>query len=505
MSFINLRTKATLVILMFALFFTALPELIAGVSFAQVGAEQVGFRGPFVPGRVLVGFRSEVRATEARARVEALGSRASEEISGIGVHVVQLPPGVDEEFFVKAFKAQPEVEFAELDRLYAPDEMIPNDPNYPTEWHLPRISSPTAWSTTTGSSNVIIAILDTGVDPNHEDLGSKLVPGWNFYDNNSNTTDLSGHGTAVAGTAAASSNNLAGVASVAWGCRIMPIRISDPNGMGSTSAMANGLTWAADHGARVANISYAATGSSTVSSAARYFRNRGGVVTVSAGNSGTFSTSTDNPDIITVSATTSSDNLASWSNRGNNIDLAAPGTGILTTNRGGGYGSWSGTSFSAPLVAGAAALLISANSGLNASQIEDALEQSADDLGTVGWDTNFGAGRINVAAAVQRVGSGGGDGGSTDTTAPSVTVLSPTDGATLSGASVNVTVSTSDDTGVVKVELYVDGTLKGSSTVSPFTIKLSTKKLFSGAHTMQSRAYDAAGNVGLSSVITVYK
>jgi subtilisin family serine protease len=492
------RIKAILASLLLAAAGVITP--VAGVSLAQDRFDRPSWGGPFVPGRILVGFRSEATPSDVKARISAMGATEFEELPGIGVHIVHLPKWVDEEFFVKAFQAQPEVEFAELDRLYQPDDVIPDDPNYPTEWHLPRISTPSAWSRTTGSSNVVIAILDTGVDPNHSDLGAKLVGGWNFYNNNSDTSDVSGHGTAVAGTAAASTNNSLGVASVAWGCRIMPIRISDPNGMGSSTAMANGLTWAADRGARVANISYAATTSSTVSSAARYFKRKGGVVIVSAGNSGTFSTSADNPDIITISGTTSTDDLASWSNRGNYIDLAAPGVSILTTNRGGGFGSWSGTSFSAPLVAGAAALLLSANASLSPSQLEDALEQSADDLGDPGWDTNFGSGRLNVAEAINRVGGGG----SPDTTPPSVTITSPADGAEVSGASVNVYVNATDDVAVTKVELWVDGVLKGASTVSPFTVKLSLKKLTSGAHVLQSKAYDAAGNLGSSTPITIY-
>src|SRR6185369_4047715 len=118
-------------------------------------------------------------------------------------------------------RSQPEVVFAELDRIYEPQTVTPNDPWYANwEWHLKKISAPTAWSTTTGSNSVTIAIIDTGVYASHEDLASKLVSGWNVYSNNSDTSDVYGHGTQVAGAAAAASNNGLGVASVCWGCWI---------------------------------------------------------------------------------------------------------------------------------------------------------------------------------------------------------------------------------------------------------------------------------------------
>jgi len=265
---------------------------------------------------------------------------------------------------------------------------------------LPKIAAPEAWETTAGSSSVIVAILDTGVDGTHPDLVAHLVPGWNTYDNNSNTGDVFGHGTEVAGTAVAAGNNGVGVASVAFNCSLMPIRVSDLSGLGYASTIASGLTWAADHGARVANISFEVTGISTVSSAAQYFNSKGGVVTVSAGNDGTVLTIPDDPNVLTVSATDSNDALASWSNTGTPIDLAAPGVDIFTTTAGGGYGSVSGTSFSAPTVAGVAALVISANPSLSSAQVQQVLKQSADDLGAAGWDPLYGWGRVNAQKAV---------------------------------------------------------------------------------------------------------
>jgi thermitase len=556
---------------------------------------------PFVPGRVLVGFKHGVPPSRVQALLAAAGARSVGQIPHIDVQIVQLPPQASEVAAARAFAQRPEVAFSEPDRL-VPPAMVPNDTYYYMAWHLSKISAPTAWDTTCGSSSVTIAILDTGVDGTHPDLSPKIVPGWNFYDNNSNTSDVYGHGTAVAGTAAACSNNGIGVASIAWNCKIMPIRVADANGYATYSALASGITYAADHGARVANASFEASNSATIDSAAQYLQGKGGVVTIAAGNEGTFNSSPDDPYVLTVSATDSSDALASWSNTGNNVDLAAPGVNVATTLSGGGYGTGSGTSFSAPVVAGVAALVISVNPSLTATQIQNVLKQSADDLGAAGWDPSYGWGRVNAARAVSlALGTSGGGGGGTadttpptvsfgspaaaatvsgtvsvqvnagdnvgvasvsfsvdgasqgsdtsspysfswntagwsngshtltakatdavgnstsasvtvtvsnaapDSTAPTISITSPKAGATVSGTNVSVLVSAADNVGVVKVELYVDGKLTATSTAAPFTTKWNVKNAAKGAHTLCCKAYDAAGNVGTSATITVYK
>jgi thermitase len=550
----------------------------------------------FAPGRVLVGFRPGVAPTRAQQVLEAGKGRSVGQIPPIGVHVVQLPEGASEVAAARAFGQRSEVAFAEPDGVLAPDA-VPNDPYYSYQWHLPKIGAPTAWNTTTGSPSVTLAILDTGVDGTHPDLAAKMVPGWNFYDNNADTRDVHGHGTSVAGAAGATGNNGAGMASPAWGCKLMPLRISDTSGLAYFSTMATALTWAADRGARVANLSYGASESSTVTSAAQYFQGKGGVVTISAGNSAVFHTAADNPYVLTVSATNSSDVLTSWSDTGNNVDLSAPGESIYTLLRGGGYGAGSGTSFSAPVVAGVAALVISVNPALTASQVQSILKQSADDLGPAGWDPSYGWGRVNAARAVSLAGGAPAPTGDTspptvgfiapagsatvsgsvsvqisatddvgvasvtlkvdgatvasasltpyifawdsatvtngtrtltatatdaagnaasaqltvtvnnvaaDTTAPTIAITAPAAGSTVSGT-VSVLVNAADNVRVAKVELYVDGKLTATSTAAPFTTKWNTQKAARGPHTLQCKAYDAAGNVGASAVVTVNK
>ena len=446
-----------------------------------------------VRGRLLVKFRENVDANSARSVLAAFQAREDAELPGIGVKILSLPANASETAFERAFRNRTEVEFAEVDRLVPPDGDTPNDPLYPSQWHLPRIAAPDAWPVTTGSNGIIIAILDTGVDGTHPDLAAKMVPGFNIYDNSADTRDVYGHGTKVAGTAAAFGNNNAGVASVAWNCLIMPVRISAADGYASYSDIARGLTWAADYGARVANISYMVTTSSTVTSAAKYFYDHGGVVSSSAGNYATFDSKADNPYILTVSGTDQNDALYSWSNTGNNVDLAAPGCVGNTTTNGGGYASACGTSFSAPIVAGVAALVLSRNPSLSPAQVTTILRQSADDRGPAGWDPVYGYGRVNVARAVESAW------GVADAEPPSVSIASPSNGATISGQ-VSVQVTATDSVGVTSVRLYVDGSLYGTSYSTPYSFTWDTAKVSNGSHNLEAQASDAAGNSSSVSV-----
>ncbi len=243
-----------------------------------------------------------------------------------------------------------DIEYAEVDNLVS-QSYIPNDPYYASQWHHQNIQSSVAWDSSQGSG-VTIAILDSGTDCTHPDLQASCVAGWNAYDNNSDTTDVQGHGTMVAGTAAAIGDNANGVSGVAYGAKIMPVRVADASGYAYYSTIATALTWATDHGAKVANISFAEVNSSSaIINAATYMRSKGGLVVVAEGNSGVQSLFTNPKELISVSATDGADNRTSWSTYGADTDLAAPGVGIYTTSRGGGYSAPSGTSFSSPLTA----------------------------------------------------------------------------------------------------------------------------------------------------------
>jgi hypothetical protein len=242
--------------------------------------------------------------------------------------------------------------------------------------------------------------------------------------------------------------------------------------------------------------------SSTLQNAVNYAWNKGAVIFACAHNY-----STDTPyypaacaNVVAVSATTSSDTLASFSNYGTWVDISAPGASILTTSRGGGeYGNWSGTSFSSPITAGVAALILAANPSLTNAQVVDILTQSADDLGSTGFDKYFGYGRVNafqsILAALPAVPD-------EDIIDPSVAITSPQHNTTVNG-SLTVSVSAVDERGLDRVELYVDGALLSSDTVSPYTFAWDTYAYDNSDHELIAVAYDTAGNNDRSSAITV--
>lgn len=448
-------------------------------------------------GRVLVQPRAGLDLQEFDRILGAHGARRGEHLRQIDVHVVELPAQAGESALVNALRNNPHIKFAEADVQLEPTLAV-NDPQFTTQWHLPRITAPAAWDVRTGTG-VTVAILDTGVDTAHPDLAPQVVAGWNTYDNNTSTADVLGHGTMVAGTAVAAGNNSLGVASVAFGAKLMPIRVTDASGYAYYSTIASALSWAADHGARVASISFQGpSASATVLSAAQYMRSKGGVVVNAAGNSGVQEAYPATDYMTLVGGTDSSNNVASFSSYGDFVDVAAPATSIYSTTRGGSYGAGTGTSFSAPVVAGVYALMISANPLLTPTQLDTILFSTATDILTAGKDLKSGWGVVNASAAVSKAVQTSGS----DSTAPTVAITAPVSGARVSGL-LPVNVSASDNVGVQRAELYVNGSLLASDTSAPYGYSVDTTRLPDGGNTLVARAYDAAGNMAASSTVNV--
>ena len=472
--------------------------LISGTVALPQAASAAPDEPRWVAGQILVAPRASTGQADFEAILQRQGGRSKGRLGPLDVHVVEVPEHA-EVAVATALARNPGIRFAELDLLVKPDITTANDTYYPNAWHLATINAPVAWDSSLGSG-VTVAILDTGLDASHPDLQGQLVPGWNMYDNNADTSDVHGHGTLVSGVVAARSNNTIGVTSIAWNAKIMPVRISQPDGWASHSTIASGLTWAANNGARVANISYAISYSSTVTSAADYMRGKGGVVCAAAGNGGTQLSTPPNPSIVTVSATGSSDTLTSWSSYGEVVDVAAPGAGLWSTSSGGGYAAVSGTSVASPATAAVAALIMARNPSLGPAQVENILMNSAVDLGTPGQDEFFGHGRIDAAAAVAAAGDGG-SGGDADTAAPVIAITNPT-GGTVSGT-VSVSFNASDDTAVTRVDLFANGTPIGTDTSAPFGITWDTTDQADGSVQLVAYAYDAANNSGSSQAVNV--
>ena len=452
-----------------------------------------------VTGRLLVqpaaGVEAQAVVAEAIARSGAAG-RVVREIGRTGVAVVDVAPSALERVRA-ALAADPRVRFVERDEIVAP-AVLPNDAYYASEPHLASIDAAAAWDVTTGADDPI-AILDTGVDATHPDLAARVLPGRNVFDGNGDTADVSGHGTLVAGTVAAVTDNGLGVSGVTWRNPILPVRITDTDSMATYSTIADGLVWAADQGARIANVSFAVFGAHAVDAAAQYFVNQGGLVFAAGGNDGLRHSDPANDWVISVAATGTNGERADFSSFGAYIDLAAPGVDILTTTNGGGYARVSGTSFSSPIAAGVAALVFAANPSLSPPQVEALLEANATDIGEPGDDPYNGWGRVDAGRAVLAAQSMGRH---EDTVPPFVTLVSPLGGATI-GSVVAVEVDAMDDSGVVAVALYVDGREIARSESAPYAFSWDTTGISNGAYEIVARAWDAAGNVGLSETVTV--
>jgi len=456
----------------------------------------------FAPGRILVEPQAGLTADDFARDLKLHGAGKARKLGQSNIHVIDVPHG-SEKAIANKLKHNPHFKFAELDQRVE-IAATANDPYLGSEWHISKIGANTAWDKTQGAG-VTIAILDSGIDASHPDLAPHLVPGYNTYDNNTDTSDICGHGTQVAGSAAAAMNNAVGVTGVAGQAKIMPVRIgylSSGACYGFYSSIASGITYAADHGARIANISYAyMPTSSAVISAANYMKSKGGLVFVSAGNYNRDEGFTPTTSMIAVSATDTTDARASFSSYGSFVSLSAPGTNIYTTNQGGGYGYVAGTSFSSPIAAAVGALVMAANPSLSSAQVENILFTTAVDLGSAGRDIYFGYGRVNAAAAVAAAG-GTAAAPVADTTPPSVAIASPGASSTVSGTA-TVNVNASDNVGVARVDLKVNSTVVASDSAAPYSFAWDTKGVANGMATLTVVAYDAAGNVASSSPVSV--
>jgi subtilisin family serine protease len=305
-----------------------------------------------------------------------------------------------------------------------------NDPAFDRQWGMRLIGAPEAWAKGTGAG-VTVAVVDSGVDLDHEDLASKLVPGINIVSPGQPPQDDNGHGTHVAGIVAAATNNRLGVASAAPDARIMPVKVFKPDGTATEDAITAGVRWAVDHGAKVVNMSFGDAGDKLTrqpkqpilgpafAESVRYAWDHGAIPVVAAGNGGAnFFTSSgfSNENALVVMAVTRDDNKASYSSDVGQAKwgIAAPGgsgdpnhpeDSIFSsywnsedpapTNY---YAYSAGTSMAAPHVAGAAAVLLSR--GLDPLSAVQRLLDTAKDLGAAGNDSTFGHGRLNMAAAV---------------------------------------------------------------------------------------------------------
>jgi thermitase len=287
---------------------------------------------------------------------------------------------------------------------YTSAVMASNDDYSGRQWAIPMTMAPQAWEVTSGANNVIIAVLDTGIDKQQEDLMGKVVAEVNFTDSPT-ADDVYGHGTHIAGVIAAAANNDVGIAGLAYNCSLMNVKVADDQGRFDSAVAAKGVIWAVDHGAKVINMSLVNTEPSpALEQAVNYAWNKGAVIIAAAGNlvGDKIVYPAFYSNCIAVAATDSNDRVACWSSQGDWVDVAAPGVDIYSTLPGNKYGNKSGTSMAAAHVSGLAGLLFALKSDKNSSgfvndEVRAAIENGCDEL-------NIGAlkGRINAFHAVSR-------------------------------------------------------------------------------------------------------
>jgi type VII secretion-associated serine protease mycosin len=346
-------------------------------------------------------------ATSLGVELRAFGAHVATPIAaGSDTYLVRLS-GADVPSAARALASDPAVAFAQPNYLRQVLK-TPNDSVFEQQWALRNMQLPAAWDITTGGE-LVVAVIDTGVAADHPDLSGKLLPGYDFFNNDNDASDDNGHGTATSGLIAANSDNGQGIAGICWGCRILPVKVLGSRGQGGDASVAAGIRFATDNGARIINMSLGGSEDSPVlREAVEYAQQRGALIVAATGNEAAEGNPVNYPaaydGVLSVTATGNTDVVTGFSNYGNYVDLSAPGVGVwstLWTSGGNTYGPANGTSFAAPHVAGIAALVWSLRPDLGASQVANVLMASADDKGEPGKDPYYGYGRVNALRAVQ--------------------------------------------------------------------------------------------------------
>jgi len=359
---------------------------------------------------ILVTLKLDANVDAAQQVVTASGAHVIDRLRPLKVLRVAVPADTDVQQVCELLQARTDMVRAAEPEGEQVAQVAPNDPLYRAfQWNLRRIGMEQAWDLRPSAADVIVAVLDTGVDLTHPDLRPNLMLelGYDFLTDTPRPQDDESHGTAVAGIIGAVGNNRDGVTGISWRVKLLPIKALNAQGRGPDSAMVKAILYAADNGAQVINISSTGTRySAALETAVEYAQDKGALVVAAAGNTGDGDNAVNYPaafgGVLAVSAIDDHDQLAAFSQRQQYVALAAPGVDVASTAWSGAgrgmYASQSGTSIAAPHVSGAAALLWGLRPDMTAAQIFDTLRSSADHVNST--DLGFGAGILNVARAV---------------------------------------------------------------------------------------------------------
>ena len=414
-----------------------------------------------------------------------------------GAVTVDVPAGQVAEA-AATLRDDPAVSYVEPDHVAHIETTTPDDPAYADQWGIAQTRVNAAWDSTRGSGSVTVAVVDTGVTA-LPDLAGRLLPGHDFVNNDNDPADDNGHGTMTAGVIAAAGNNGTGIAGICWACKILPVKVLDAAGSGSYSAIAEGIRYAADQGAKIINLSLGGSSDGQVlRDAVAYATGLGALVIAAAGNDGSpaMHYPAAIPDALAVGASTADDTRYSWSNYGSSwVDIAAPGCNPAQA-RSGVVGQFCGTSSATPFVSGVAALLASTGAAPYAVAIRTALTSSAVPLAG-GWVATT-SGRVDAAAALAALPNVL----AADSAPPSTSFRFPAPG-NLSRGIIIIGARAGDDVGVARVQLLLGSRLLGTDTTAPYAFRWSSAP-HTGPVTLTLRAYDWSGKVAVAQqVVTV--
>lgn len=363
-----------------------------------------GKANDFVSGRLLVKLKPGSDPDEV---FRVVGGREERYYGETDWYLISYDTRFTPDSAVKSLLAQDQVFLAEFDYIAQAcnEPVIPNDPDFADQqWGLKSINAAAGWAYTTGSPEITIAILDTGIDHDHPELAEKVVDGYNAVDYG-RADDYNGHGTHVAGIAAAQTDNKTGIAGVAWHCRLMPVKVLNDWGESTYSQIAEGIFWAVENGAHVINMSLGGwMYSRFLHDAVEYALKNDVVVVAAAGNDSKLNNShypAAYPGVISVGAITGNDVKAKFSTEGDHLFLAAPGRTIYSTIPGNSYAYYDGTSMATPFVSGAVALIKSRWPEFDLNAIHSQLQQTArQPSGSSGWNRQTGWGILDLESAL---------------------------------------------------------------------------------------------------------
>jgi len=406
---------------------------------------------PYVEGELLVKYKKGLSKKSRDMIAQQLSTNRVKELTAFDIDLIELPYGMSVEEGIRKYRFYPKVEIAEPNYYIYAFSKTPDDTNFSILWGLNNtgqtvngtsgtsdadIDAPEAWDTTTGSSSIIVAVLDTGLDLDHEDLSGNIwsnseeisgngidddgngykddVKGWDFVNSDNNPDDDNGHGSFVGGIIAGTGNNSKGICGVNWTAKIMALKILDSSGSGDTASAISAIQYATTKGAKVINASWGGTSSSDSLKSAIESSNI--LFVTASGNNGDGNASQGwdvdtsgneiypacytSTNILSIAATDQSDNLCDFSNYGaTSIDVAAPGKNIYSTYYSNTYAYADGTSASCAYVSGLAGLLLAVKSTLTATELKDQIINSIDQKSSLIGKT-FSGGRINAYNAV---------------------------------------------------------------------------------------------------------